>query len=219
MTTSGRCKGSCRSNSASACTTTMETEKPPFRRAWATSSASSWLSSTCSTRSWPGCGARPLVGSMSRSCEMLGLFHYYRRLIDDQPVQSDALDRFPELFEIDWLLNVAVSSQVVAGRQVPLFFRRGHDDDRDRLRPRVALDLFEHFHPVDFGQFQIQQHQFWRTLKRSMRERPATKDKVQSLLAVARDEDIVCQLLPPQRMQGKIHVVLIVFHQQYVEVP
>ena len=55
-------------------------------------------------------------------------------------------------------------------------------------------------------------------LKRSLRERPATEDKVQGFLAIARHEDVVCQLLPPQRMQGKIHIVLIVFHQQYVEV-
>src|ERR1700682_6273813 len=147
MTTSGRCRGSCRSNSASAWTTTMETEKPPFRRAWATSSASSWLSSTCSTRRWPVCGVRSLVGPMRRSCEMLALFQYYRRLIDDQPVQSHALDRLPELFEVDWFLDIAVSSQVVTGRQIPFFFRRGHDDDRNRLGPGVALNLFENFHP------------------------------------------------------------------------
>src|ERR1700693_2745318 len=194
----------------------METEKPPFRRARATSSASSWLSSTCSTRSWPGCAARSLVGSMSRSCKILGVFHYYRRLIDDQPVQSHALDRFPELFEVDWFLNIAVSSQVVTGRQIPLLFRRGHDDDRDRLGPGVALDLFEHFHPIDLWQFQIQQHQFWGTLKRPMSERPATEDEVQGFLAVARDEDVVCQFLPPQRVQGKIHIVLIVFPKKDV---
>jgi hypothetical protein len=45
-----------------------------------------------------------------------------------------------------------------------------------------------------------------------MRERPVAKDKVQGFLAIARDVDVVCQLLPPQRMQGKIHIVLIVFH-------
>jgi hypothetical protein len=49
-----------------------------------------------------------------------------------------------------------------------------------------------------------------------MPERPTTEKKVQRLLAIARHEDAVCQVFPPQRMQGKIHVVLIVFHQQYV---
>jgi hypothetical protein len=48
-------------------------------------------------------------------------------------------------------------------------------------------------------------------------ERSATEEEVQSFLAVAGDENVVRQLLPPQRVQGKIHVILIVLHQQYVE--
>jgi hypothetical protein len=55
-------------------------------------------------------------------------------------------------------------------------------------------------------------------LKRSAGERPATEEKVQRFLAIARHEDVVGQLPPPQRVQGKIPIVLIVFHQQYVEV-
>jgi hypothetical protein len=53
------------------------------------------------------------------------------RLIDDQPVQSYALDRVPELVEVDWFLDIAVSPQVVTGHQIPLFFRGGHNDDWD----------------------------------------------------------------------------------------
>src|SRR5208337_712821 len=215
---SGRCKRSCRSNSASACTTTAEPEKPPLRRAWATSSASSLLSSMCSTRSSLGWGAShdpALVSVMSRACQMLETFHY-GRLIDDQPVQSDCLDRLPELIEVNWFLDIAVGPQVVTGHQVPLFFRRGHDDDGDNLSPRVTLDLFEHFHPIDFRQFQVQQDQLGGMFKRSLRERPATKDKVQSFLAIARHEDVVRQFFPPQRVQGKVYVVLTVFRQQYV---
>jgi hypothetical protein len=56
-------------------------------------------------------------------------------------------------------------------------------------------------------------------LKRSLHERPATEEKVQGFLAIACHEDMVRQLLPFQGMQGKIHIVLIVFHQQYVEFP
>src|ERR1700687_5874763 len=215
-TRSGRCARSCRSNSASSCTTTTEAEKPPRRSARATSSASSSLSSMCSTRSWPGCGARSSVSVMRHTCQLLRSLHD-GRLIDDQPVQSDRLDRLPELSEVDWFLDIAVSPQVVTGHQIPLFFRRSHDDDWDGLGPRVTLDLFEHFHPVDLGQFQIQQHQLGRMIKRSVGERPATEDKVQSLLAIPCDEDVVRQLFQPQRMQGKVHIFLTVFHQNYVQ--
>jgi hypothetical protein len=49
-------------------------------------------------------------------------------------------------------------------------------------------------------------------LERSLRERPATEEKVQGFLAISCDDDVVRQ--PPlfQSMQGKIHIVLIVFH-------
>ncbi len=81
----------------------------------------------------------------------------------------------------------------------------------------VSLDLFEHFHPIHLGQFQIQQHQLGRMLKRSLRKCPATEDKVQGFLAIARHEDVVGQLPPPQRVQGKIPIVLIVYYQQNVQ--
>jgi hypothetical protein len=54
-------------------------------------------------------------------------------------------------------------------------------------------------------------------IKRSFLERAATEKKVQRFLAVADDEDAVREFLPPQSMQSKIHIVLIVFDQQYVE--
>jgi hypothetical protein len=54
-------------------------------------------------------------------------------------------------------------------------------------------------------------------LERSVRECPAAEEKVQGFLAIAGHEDVVRQLLPAQRMQGKVYVVLTVFRQQYVQ--
>jgi hypothetical protein len=45
-------------------------------------------------------------------------------MIDDQPVQSHARDRFPELVEVDRLLDVAVSALVSGYNQVVLLLRR-----------------------------------------------------------------------------------------------
>src|SRR5216684_53837 len=149
---SGSCKPSCCSNSLSSCTTATEIEKPPFRRDSATSSASSSLSSTCSTRNWPGWGTGLLAAIMNQPCQMPGILHYWR-LIDDHPVQAYALHCLPELVEIDRLLDIAVGSQVVTRHQIPLFLRGGHDDDRDSLGPRITLDLFQYFHPIDLGKF------------------------------------------------------------------
>jgi hypothetical protein len=56
-------------------------------------------------------------------------------------------------------------------------------------------------------------------IKRSFHIRAATEEKVQRFLAIAGDEDGIRQLLPAQRVQSEIYVVLIVFHQQDVEFP
>jgi hypothetical protein len=45
-----------------------------------------------------------------------------------------------------------------------------------------------------------------------LREGSATEQKVKGFLAIARDEDVVRQVLPFQSVQRKIHVVLIVYH-------
>jgi len=45
------------------------------------------------------------------------------RLIDDQPVQPDALNRLPKLVEVDRFLNITVRSQVVTVHEVAFFFR------------------------------------------------------------------------------------------------
>jgi len=45
-------------------------------------------------------------------------------------------------------------------------------------------------------------------------DRLAAEEKVQGLLTIACDKDAVRQLLLPKSMQGKLNIVLIVFHQQ-----
>ena len=42
----------------------------------------------------------------------------------------------------------------------------------------------------------------------------AAEDKVESLLSVASDVDVVRKVLFTKSMEGQLHVVLIVFHQQ-----
>src|SRR5580658_7113228 len=145
---SGRCASSSRSNPFSSCTTAAETEKPPLRSVATTSSASSSLSSTCSTRSWPGSGPRSSVSVIRRYLPVKRIFRD-RRVVGDQPVQSHALHRLPELLEVNWFLDIAIGSQVVARDQIPLFFRRRHDDNRDDLGPRIALDLSQHLEPIN----------------------------------------------------------------------
>src|ERR1700678_2124278 len=148
---SGGRERSCSRKSPSVCTNTTEAAKPPARRASAASSASSWLSSTCSTRSELVWGARALAVVICRSCQMPDVLSRERGLIGAQPVQSYALHRPSELVEVDRLLDVAVSPQVVTSHQVALFFGGGHDHHRDGSGPGIALDLFQHFHAIDFG--------------------------------------------------------------------
>src|SRR3977135_4305322 len=53
-----------------------------------------------------------------------------RWLVQHQPVQPQLAYGLYKLCEVDWLPNVAVRAQPVARDEVPLFVRRGEDDDR-----------------------------------------------------------------------------------------
>jgi hypothetical protein len=111
-------------------------------------------------------------------------------LIDDQPIQSHVLYCLPKLIDIDGLLYIAVGPQVVSAYDVPFFPRGGRNNNWDVLRPRVALELFENFQPIDLGQLQIQHYHFRGTIKGSVRIDSATEQKVQGFLAVAYHEDV-----------------------------
>src|ERR1022692_4210475 len=192
---SGMWARSARSNSASSMTTTMEAENPPFLSACATSSASSSLSSTCNTCSFPGGSSARLSSRMSHCSRTRPL-----------------LDGIAKLLEVDRFLNIAVHPQVIAGDQIPLFFGRSHNHGGNVPGARIALDLGQHLQSVDLRQLQVQQHQFRRTIERSVRKCPTTKEKVECLRAIAHHKDAVGQLLSPESMQGKIAIILIVFH-------
>jgi hypothetical protein len=62
-------------------------------------------------------------------------------------------------------------------------------------------------------------YQFGKMLEQSLRERPATEEKVHGFLAIACDDDVVRQRPLFQSMQGKIHIVLIVFHNSMSSFP
>src|SRR5450755_4189570 len=213
---SGTCARTSRSNSRWSMTTTTEAEKPPLRSACATSSASSLSSSTCNTWSFAGGTSAWLSSRMGLLC-LLKRVADGGRLIDDQPIQPDILDRIPISLEVDRLLNVAVGPQMITGDQVPLFFGRGHNDDRNDPGARIALELGEYFQSVDLGQLQIQQHQFRRIGDRSVRKYPTTEEKIQRFLAIAHHKNAGCRLFPPESVQGQVAIVLIVFDQEYVQ--
>src|SRR6266545_1833853 len=60
------------------------------------------------------------------------------------------------------LPDVAVRAQPAARDQVPLFARRGEDDDRQQAGALVRTDAVQHLQAVDFRQLQVEEHHFRR---------------------------------------------------------
>jgi hypothetical protein len=57
--------------------------------------------------------------------------------------------------------------------------------------------LPQHFDAIDLRQLQIEQHQAWRLVKRTVSELSAAEDIVQSLLAIAHHENVIRQAFTP----------------------
>ena len=77
-----------------------------------------------------------------------------------------------------------------------------------------ALIRRKHLDPVDQRQFQVQQDHLGAVLDLAMGVRAGAKDEIQGLGPVARDMDLVGEVLPLERVECQLHVVGIVFDQQ-----
>src|SRR5579872_5188753 len=134
------------------------TSKPEERSARNESSMSSVQSSKKSTRS--GSAADFPSALFWESMTLLTLEGGLRwSLIYHQPVVTQAPDQAAELIEVHRLLNVAVHAEMITPDHVLFLPRRGQDNDRNRHRARLALDLLQYFQPIYFGKLQIEEDQ------------------------------------------------------------
>src|ERR1051325_11100730 len=74
-----------------------------------------------------------------------------RRLIDDQPVETELLDEVTEFIEVNRFLAVTVNPQLVTFHHISLFLRRGHDDNRNSLGAAIVLHGSKHLYSVSLG--------------------------------------------------------------------
>src|SRR5439155_15989933 len=116
------------------------------RSAWTARPAkappSSW---TCPVR---GGHATPCRGGSERRYRRSG---GARRLIEQEPVETELGHRAHELFEVHRLDDVAVDPEFVALDDVALLARRGHHHHRDAFRARIGLDPPQDLEPVHLG--------------------------------------------------------------------
>ena len=80
----------------------------------------------------------------SRECFGRRSIHEGRLAVEQQPVVSQVLGDFVELFEVDRLHDVAVHPQLVALDDVALFARRREHHHGNQSRSRVAPNLPQH---------------------------------------------------------------------------
>ena len=77
----------------------------------------------------------------------------------------------------------------------------------------VGLDLLQDLQAADLRQFQIEQHDR-RVVGGARAEFPPAVEIIQSLLSVAGNHDLICQVIVLQRRQGQLDVVRIVLDDQ-----
>src|SRR5271154_4354411 len=111
-------------------------------------------------------GAIPVAAKAMASRSWLGAWHraghkcsWRRRLIDEHPEHADVADGFVELLEINGLLSVGVYAEIVPFDQVPFFLGRSEHHYGYGLGSFVGANGPEHFHAVDFGKLQVEQHE------------------------------------------------------------
>jgi len=80
---------------------------------------------------------------------------------------------------------------------------------------RVLLDPTQNFHPIHFGQFQIEQHYPGSLLEAALRVRAAANEKIRRLFAVRCRLNMIGQSLLVQGVQGQLDEVQIIFNQEY----
>src|SRR5712691_10208643 len=76
-----------------------------------------------------------------------------RRLVQNQPVQTELSDSIGELTEIDGLAHVAVGAQAVTMDPVLLFVRGCQNDDREETRKLICSSCRRTSKPSTFGNF------------------------------------------------------------------
>lgn len=80
----------------------------------------------------------------------------------------------------------------------------------------IGFETFQYFHAIDLGKFQIQKHQSRRSSKGPVSVCSVAEEKIQGLLSVASNVNVVCKVFFTKSMEGQLHIVLIVivFYQQ-----
>src|SRR5262249_9166663 len=136
-----------------------------------------------------------------------------RRLAQDRPEAADVADRLDEMLEDDRLDDVGVGAEAVGVDQGLVLPRGRQHDDRDRPQRVVGLDLTQHFEPVHFRHLQVEQHDS-RVAGLPAGEAAAPAQVLERLLAVARDDDLVGQVVLGEGRQRQLDVFRVVLDEQ-----
>src|SRR5207247_5907828 len=107
-----------------------------------------------------------------------------------------------------------VHTELVSRPYVPLFARGGQHDYGNQPAGGARLDLLQDLEPVHFWQFQIQQHQSWRTRRRPGAENSTAEQEVKSFLSIAGYLNPALEVVAFKRSQCELQIIRVVFDQQ-----
>src|SRR6185369_7225380 len=145
---------------------------------------------------------RPSVIASSRRLRGPG------RQLDDLQEKAEPLDRVDELLVFHRLGDVHVAAELITAFDLARVVGRGQHDDRQKGRPRIALEAAEHLDAVDTRHFDVEEEDARIT---GLDVRPI--EVVQRLLPVAQPDEPVVEAGAAQVALDERGVPIVVLHQ------
>ena len=134
-------------------------------------------------------------------------------LVDHGPEQSQCLDGFDELLEIDGFNDVGIDTEIVAFDDITFFPRRCEHDDGEGAELLARAEFSQHLDAIHARHLDVQQHHGWGMVETSL-VISAAEQVVERLFAVFDDEDLVGEMVLGERFDGEFDVTRTVFREK-----
>jgi hypothetical protein len=144
----------------------------------------------------------------------MALLLIHQRHFDNGQKQPQSPHRFDEPIGPQGFDDVAIATQTMAFVDFARIVGRGQHRARNPAQSIVGLDAPEHFGAIDLGHADVEQKQILRVAQ-SGGVNQFSEQKIQDLLAIGKQANVVYQAGPPQISLDKHRMAGIILGNQY----